>query len=56
MVLVGKLDIATRRIGGRLVVVAARAAASRIFALARLQRRLEIGEQFPRTTVQEVSV
>jgi hypothetical protein len=56
VVLVGKPDIATRRIGGRLVVVAARAAASRLFALARLQRRLEIGEQFPRTTVQEVSV
>jgi anti-anti-sigma factor len=44
-----------RRIGGRLVVVAARSPAPRLFALARLHRRLEIVEQFPRTTVQEVS-
>jgi len=47
-------DARARRIGGRLVVVAARAPAPRLFALARLHRRLEIVEQFPRTTVQEV--
>jgi hypothetical protein len=33
-----------------------RAPAARLFALARLPRRLEIVEQFPRTTVQEVPV
>jgi anti-anti-sigma factor len=49
-------DARARRIGGRVVVVAARAPAPRLFALARLRRRLEIVEQFPRTTVQEVSV
>jgi anti-anti-sigma factor len=49
-------DARARRIGGRLVVVAARAPGSRRFALARLHRRLEIVEQFPRTTVQEVPV
>ena len=48
-------DARARRIGGRLVVVAARAQAPRLFALVRLHRRLEIVEQFPRTTVQEVS-
>lgn len=47
-------DTRARRIGGRLVVVAASARAPRLFALARLRRRLEIVEQFPRTTVQEV--
>jgi hypothetical protein len=33
-----------------------RARASRFFRLTRLYRRLEIDEQFPRTTVQEVPV
>ena len=49
-------DARARRIGGRLVVVAARAQAPRLFALARLRRRLELVEQFPRKTVQEVPV
>jgi anti-anti-sigma factor len=49
-------DARARRIGGRLVVIAARAPASRPFALARLHRRLEIVEQFPRTTFQEEPV
>jgi anti-sigma B factor antagonist len=49
-------DARARRIGGRLVVVAARELTPRLFALARLHRRLEIVEQFPRTTVQEVPV
>jgi hypothetical protein len=35
---------------------AARAPASRFVPLARLHRRLDIVEQFPRTTVQEVPV
>jgi anti-anti-sigma factor len=49
-------DARARRTGGRLVVVAAPAHAPRLFALARLHRRLEIVEQFPRTSVQEVPV
>jgi anti-anti-sigma factor len=49
-------DARARRVGGRLVIVATRAPAPRLFALARLHRRLEIVEQFPRTTVQEVPV
>jgi hypothetical protein len=49
-------DARARRIGGRLVVLAARAPAPYLFALARLHCRLEIVEQFPRTTVQEVPV
>lgn len=49
-------DARARRIGGRFALVAARAPASRFFALARLHRRREIVEQFPRTTVQEVPV
>ena len=42
-------DARARRIGGRLVVVAARAPAPRLFALARLRRRLDVVEGFPRT-------
>jgi anti-anti-sigma regulatory factor len=45
-------DARARRIGRRLALVAA--PASRFVPLARLRRRLEIVEQFPRTTVQEV--
>jgi anti-anti-sigma factor len=48
-------DARARRTGGRLVVLAGRAPAPRSFALARLRRRLEIVEQSPRTTRQEVS-
>jgi anti-anti-sigma factor len=47
-------DARARRIGGRLPLVAARTPAYRSFAFARLYRRLEIVEQFPRATVQEV--
>jgi anti-anti-sigma factor len=46
-------DARARRVGGRLVVVAARTPAPRVFALARLHRRLEIVEQFPGITVQK---
>ena len=48
-------DARARRIGGRLVVLAACAPAPRHFALARLRRRMEIVEQLPRTTFQEAS-
>jgi anti-anti-sigma factor len=47
-------DARARRIGGRLVVLAGRAPTPRLIALARLHRRLEIVEQFPRAAVQEV--
>ena len=40
-------DARSRRAGGRLVVLAAGAPASRLFALARLDRRLEIVDRFP---------
>jgi anti-anti-sigma factor len=45
----GMADARARRAGSRLVVVAAKAPASRLFGLARLNRRLEIVEQCPRT-------
>jgi anti-anti-sigma factor len=45
----GMADARARRAGSRLVVVAAKAPASRPFALARLNRRLGIVEQCPRT-------
>ena len=40
-------DARARRIGGRLVILATRASAPQLFALARLHRRLEIVEGFP---------
>jgi anti-anti-sigma factor len=40
-------DARARRAGGRLVILAAGAPAPRLFALARLHRRLEIVDQFP---------
>ena len=40
-------DARARRAGGRLVILAAGAPAPRLFALARLHRRLEIVERFP---------
>ena len=49
-------QVRAQRMDGRLGGVAPRAPAPRIFALARLDRRLEIVGQFPRTTVQEVTV
>jgi len=43
----GMADARARRLGRRLVVVAARAPASRLFALTRLRGRLEIVERSP---------
>lgn len=40
-------DARARRFGGRLVILATRAAAPQLYALARLHRRLEIVEWFP---------
>ena len=40
-------DARARRAGGRLVILATGAPAPRVFALARLHRRLEIVERFP---------
>ena len=40
-------DARARRAGGRLVILATGAPAPRLFALARLHRRLEIVERFP---------
>ena len=45
-------DARARRIGGRLVILATRASAPQLFALARLHRRLEIVERFPGARVE----
>jgi hypothetical protein len=56
LLLAGRRDIASALQADRALRATARAPASRFVPLARLHRRLEIVEQFPRTTVQEVPV
>jgi hypothetical protein len=55
VVLTGRLDIASAPQADR-ALRATQADASRFVPLARLHCRIEIVEQFPRTTVQEVPV